>query len=517
MANKTLFNTLAGRLIPRTDTVNREFAPAYAYAPAHALAQYAATGCLNSTFYAGAEEQLETVLDLAGKVEPEFTAKAAVYAREKAGMKDMPALLCAWLSMAEPGLLEPVFTRVIDNGRMLRNFVQIMRSGVVGRKSLGTRPKRLVRQWLETRSDDALFRASVGNDPSLADIVRMVHPRPYTREREALYGYLIGRDADVESLPALVREYEAYKQTNAGSAPNVPFQMLTSLELGREGWMAIARNAGWQMTRMNLNTFARHGVLEDEETVRLIAERLRDREKILWARAYPYQILTALVNTWEVAPEAIREALQDALEVALENVPAFQGRVVICPDLSGSMHTPVTGYRFGGSSSVLCVHVAGLMAAAVLRNNPGAMVIPFHDRVVETILNPRDSVLTNTRRLLELDSGGTNISAPLALMNQRKERADLVVYVSDNQSWVDAGQGYGTALLKEWERFKVRNPGARLACIDVQPYGTTQAREREDILNIGGFSDAVFDVLPAFATGELRSEHWVGIIESLEL
>ena len=27
---------------------------------------------------------------------------------------------------------------------MLRNFVQIMRSGVVGRKSLGTLPKRLV-------------------------------------------------------------------------------------------------------------------------------------------------------------------------------------------------------------------------------------------------------------------------------------------------------------------------------------------------------------------------------------
>jgi 60 kDa SS-A/Ro ribonucleoprotein len=29
---------------------------------------------------------------------------------------------------------------VIDNGRMLRNFVQIMRSGAVGRTSLGTRP-----------------------------------------------------------------------------------------------------------------------------------------------------------------------------------------------------------------------------------------------------------------------------------------------------------------------------------------------------------------------------------------
>ena len=38
--------------------------------------------------------------------------------------------------------------------------------------------------------------------------------------------------------------------------------MLTALGLGRREWTAIARSAPWQMTRMNLNTFARHGVFE---------------------------------------------------------------------------------------------------------------------------------------------------------------------------------------------------------------------------------------------------------------
>ena len=42
--------------------------------------------------------------------------------------------------------------------------------------------------------------------------------------------------------------------------PDVPFQMLTALALGRNGWSAIARQASWQTTRMNLNTFLRHGV-----------------------------------------------------------------------------------------------------------------------------------------------------------------------------------------------------------------------------------------------------------------
>ena len=36
------------------------------------------------------------------------------------------------------------------------------------------------------------------------------------------------------------------------------------------------------------------------------------------------------------------------------------------------------------------------------------------------------------------------------------------------------------------------DPG--LVCIDLQPYGTTRAPDRADMLNIGGCSDAVFQV-----------------------
>ena len=46
-------------------------------------------------------------------------------------------------------------------------------------------------------------------------------------------------------------------------------------------------------------------------------------------------------------------------------------------------------------------------------------------------------------------------------------------------------------------------------CIDIQPYGTVQARERDDILNVGGFSDPVFGVISEFAGGELNAAHRV--------
>ena len=160
MVNTQLFQTLRGALLPAATATNASQAPACAYTPRHQLAQLAATGCLGPTFHADAEAQLDAVLALAAQVEPAYVAKVAVQAREAGHMKDMPALLAATLAVRDVALLSQVFDRVVDNGKMLRAFVQILRSGVTGRKSLGSRPKKLVQQWLCSASEQQLLNAS---------------------------------------------------------------------------------------------------------------------------------------------------------------------------------------------------------------------------------------------------------------------------------------------------------------------------------------------------------------------
>ena len=118
-------------------------------------------------------------------------------------------------------------------------------------------------------------------------------------------------------------------------------------------------------------------------------------------------------------------------------------------------------------------------------------------------LNPRDSVMTNAGRLASVGGGGTDCSAPLAQLNKAK---------SARATWSSSFRttSRGWTLVADVERgrcasgkvFKSRNPSARLVCVDIQPYGTTQAHEREDILNIGGFSDQIFKVVSGFAAGE---------------
>ncbi len=521
MANKNLFQTVKGMFTPKVDTVNEAGGTAYRLTPKAALAQYAATGCFSQTFYADASEQLDKVLELTKELDAEFIAKVAIYAREKGFMKDMPALLVAVLSTKDKALFEKTFPRVIDNGKMLRNFVQIMRSGAVGRKSLGSLPKRLVREWFETRRADAIFKQSVGQSPSFADVLKMVHPKPKDAEKEALYGYFIGREIDADKLPEIVKSFERFKAGDTLEVPNVPFQMLTALPISTKEWTAIARNAAWQMTRMNLNTFQRHGVFADREMVELIANRLRDREAILKARVFPYQLLSAYsaASNNQSIPREITEALQDAMEIAIENVPEIKGKVYVFPDVSGSMSSAVTGFRQGATSTVRCIDVAALVAASILRKNPTAEIIPFEQTVVEVALNPRDSVMTNAAKLAAVGGGGTNCSAPLVSLNGKRAAGDLIIYVSDNESWMDSRPPHnrGTATMAAWNEFKSRNRDAKLVCIDIQPYAHTQAQERADILNVGGFSDQVFSLIHEFAGGTLNVEHWVGVIEEVEI
>lgn len=515
MANQGLFASAVAKLFPATDAVNRQGSMAYAYGPEHKLAQIAVTGAFGDTFYASAETQLSDVVAALDHVDPLFAAKAAIYARKSGKMKDMPALITAWLTVADPDLAVTVFDRVIDNGRMLRNFVQIIRSGQVGRTSLGSRPKKLVQRWLEQASVKQLMDAATGNDPSLADIIKMVHPKPVTAERKAFYAWAIGRPYDVAGLPEPIQAFEAWKRNKRLALPDVPFLWLTAQELKAKDWAKIAPRMGWQAVRMNLNTLGRNGAFGQPNVADVVAKRLADKEAIAKARVLPYQLMTALTNVGDTVPLKVQAALEDALDFSLANVPVVEGRVVVCPDVSGSMSSAVTGYRKGATSAVRCIDVAALVAAAMLRANREARVLPFECNIVPLVLDADARVAVNAAKLAKIGGGGTNVSAPLAKLNAEGAVVDLVVIVSDNESWIDNNRHGATQTMREWERLKNRNPNARLVCIDIQPYGTTQAKGRADILNVGGFSDAVFDVIARFAKGETRD--WVSIIDAVEL
>lgn len=556
MANKSVFKSgQPGKTMPAADTVNRAGGRAYQLGEKAALAQYAATGTFNDTFYSTGEAQVSEVIAIAAKVDPEFIGKVAVYARTDGRMKDMPALLCAHLSTRGPGgleVLKRIFPIVIDNGKMLRNFFQIMRSGVTGRKSLGTAPKKLIASWFARKAPADIFRMSTGNDPSLADVLYMSRSLDLgSPERKAFYAYLLDREYDFDSLPPLVKEYEVLKK-NPGAAtslPRVPFEMLTGLPLEDSGWRLLAEQLSWTQLRMNLNTMARHNVFKSEKHVSMVATKLADPGLIEKARPFPYQLLTTYLSTipdseyqsfasgWYAAPsdnkdkldvpKAVLNALHTAMEIATKNVPTIEGPIYVAVDVSGSMQSPVTGTRAGATTKTRAVDVAALIGATFLRKNPnGSELLPFSDNLfLRHGCIPQDSIMTNAQKLAKLGGGGTNMTSAVEYLNKTKKTGNLIVVVSDCETWEDDSsysirlghRGAGTTFAQAFSEYKSRNPKAKLVTINLQAGQTTQVQSTPDVLNIGGFSDSIWEVIKNFVEGVPSADYWVDVINHIQL
>ena len=556
MANRTLFSSSKSKF-PSATATNEAGGRAYHLSPKQALAQLAATGTFNGTFYGTSTSQLSQLKKLIELIDDNlFLAKLAIFARRRAYMKDMPAALLVELSTRDNELTHKIFDQIVDNGRMLRTVFQMVRSGQFGRKGLSSSLRRAFQRWFNQASTPKLLSASIGKDPSLRDVLRMARPKPENNMRRALYGWLTGCDeskwapATQEDLPIEIKSLMDYRratsekqQARIAKDLAVRWDLLADAALGPAVWASIARQMGPQALRMNLNTLKRHGVFEDtnqgviskiaqaiginetpECMVDFVAEKLANVDAIVRSRQFPYQFFAAFKNADKSVPSAIKQALHQAAEVACGQVPVMPGPVVVGVDTSGSMGMAVTGNRGqGATSKMLCVDVAAMFAAAILRRNPGSVVVPFDTIAHNEHTNSEESILNLANSLSEHFGGGTNCSIPLQTANNDylgREFAGAII-ISDYESWVGTGRHGSTAIIEQWQQFvdnqKKLDPKSKpkLICVNIQPSGTAQAPERDDILHVAGFSDAVFNVAASFLAND--NNRLINEIESIEL
>ncbi len=135
MANKSLFASLMSHFA-RADSQNEAGGPAYQFTPKHALAQLAATGCFNGRLLRrgrGAARRAQTLLELVD--DNAFLARLALYSRQRADEGHAGRLGSGHCRAR----IRPCSTRsstASSTMGTLRTFVQFVRSGQFGRRSL---------------------------------------------------------------------------------------------------------------------------------------------------------------------------------------------------------------------------------------------------------------------------------------------------------------------------------------------------------------------------------------------
>ena len=182
-------------------------------------------------------------------------------------------------------------------------------------------------------------------------------------------------------------------------------------------------------------------------------------------------------KTW-VPSKAILSALEDAYDLAFDNVVPTGKRILIGVDISGSMTAQCMGTAVPASTA------ASAMALTLARMEPHAVVVQF-DTAVQRVVPVTKR--TGISSLEATNGGGTDLSVPVRWASGEKiveamsslwgggfgrvgrpgsqlapQRAeyDAFVILTDNETW--AGRSHPTQALEAYR--KVVHPGAKLVC-----------------------------------------------------
>jgi 60 kDa SS-A/Ro ribonucleoprotein len=510
--NQPLHNSGSDHNSPR----NTSGGSGYSLEPHCVVTTLALTLCPSTAQTTREEELSSPLVNAAQDVDSTFLARLAGYCRHRRNLREAPALLCAVLADREGDIFRAAAGQVLDDLQILRRFGYYAKSGLTGRISYGSRLKKFFQRWIDAAPESELFLGSGGRNPSVADLIRLSHPRPKNARRESFYAYLLGRNTRPELLPQVVREFEEFRADSTAHPPDLPVNLLLKTAPAQRELCEIAFRAGWRDTLQYLNAFARGGVFDYGDLSYTVAERLRDPEELRANAAGPEVLFAALGWADPQVPDHVQQALEAALDQVLCQIQLPDDlKIAVALDVSGSMHCPCR-FRPGDLSngaergSVKLLDLAALFAGGLLQNSLRGLLLGFDEKAwVRHFETTGSALLKEIVHTSGIGAGRSDCAAPLRLLNEKQEKRDLVVLISDNQSWADVAGNGGGALLEEWNRFRTRNPQARLICLDLQPEGSAPWPQRRDVLCLSARSERVFPVITEFAAGLITTEDQV--------
>ncbi|MFC5401341.1 TROVE domain-containing protein [Cohnella soli] len=473
----------------RPTMLNKEGYPAYTRSAEEQYVQTLVTNTFGNTFYADQNELLSEAEQLHREMaqrNPQFMAKALVYARNEGYMRLQPLFGLAILSAYRPDLFAKVFLQVVRIPSDLTDFLTILQG--MGRGEGGRAIKRQVNRFLNGVSEYwAIKYNGRGRGYSLGDAIATAHPKPADLKQQALFRYLRGQEANLSLLPQVgaleqlkraATEEEKIYWIESGKLPH---EVVTgAIKPSKAVWEALIDQMPTFALLRHLNTLERAGVLESRYCLETVAARLTDQRALQKAKILPFRFAKAFR---QVQHPVLRDALRDAVEYTFANLPELEDRTAIFLDISGSMNGEY-------------LQIGSVFALALYKKTQGNSLFWLFDTEVEDAKpSRRDSILSQADRIHA--RGGTDTGAPVRKLLAERHKVDQIVIITDEQQ--NSGSPFYEALLKY--RTKV-NPNVKAFIIDIEPYRSAMVPPQDrNTFYIYGWSDTVLSYIAQAAKG----------------
>jgi len=457
---------------------------AFAQSDKLALVSLMLSNMLSGDMYSSDADVLSRLKALVHKVDPEFAAKAALYARNEFGMRSTSHVLAGELATANATSGKP-WARDFYNAVIYRvdDMMEILGYYLAANKDKPL-PNALKAGLAEAfKRFDAYQLAKYKGDGravKLVDVVRLVRPKPTAKNADALAKLLKGELKNTQTWEAKISAAGQQKDAaEKASARNEAWADL--LKENKLGYLALVRN---------LTNIAQDA---DDATFDLAMNALVNREQIKQSKIFPFQIYTAyrevesngrIGNGKSNRIATIMDRLAQALDLSCDNVPEMPGKTLVAIDISGSMDSMVANMN-----STNCVTLATLFGVILAKAN-NADVVRFQTSAEYTpVLKSRSTL--DTVKMLAHTSGGTSFESIFKLINGKKY--DRIFILSDMQAWIQSDWSPKTT----FQRYKA-SAGADpyIYSFDLKGHGTMQFPEAgEKVVALAGFSEKVFDLI----------------------
>jgi len=467
-----------------SETNNLAGGLAYSESPKLEFVALLLTSFVKDQFYRSEAATVSRISELMDKInDPEFVAKAAIYARTKYGMRSITHVVAGEIAKKVKGAkwTRNFFDRIVYRPD---DMLEILGYYFQTEKKM-TNPLRDGFARALARFDEyslAKYRGE-GKGIKLVDVVNICHPKSTEALRKLMNGTLKSMDTWETELTKAGQNSESVEETDA--LKEKAWKQLVSER--KIGYFALLRNLR--------NIIEQSPDILPEALQLLMDERLIKKSLVL-----PFRFLTAMEETEKLNGKGVKEtlvALSKAVDISLSNVPTLEGKNLVVLDTSGSM----SGMGKNGRP----IQIGAVFTAAVLKTND-ADFITFDSDARYVTLNPLDSTITIAQRIIAMATGGsTNFHSIFETANLPYDR---IIIFSDMQGWV----GYTTPAASFNEYKKRTNSNPLIFSFDLQGYGSLQFPER-NVFALAGFSDKVFDTMKLLESDPQALLHEIDKIE----
>ncbi len=405
---------------------------------------------LEDKYYESGDERMTRLSMLVSQIEPEFISKLAIIARKEFHLRSVFHLLIGELSKNCKGK-SIVKDTIIKGVERPDDLLEIL--AYVG-KPIPNQIKKGIREAIKKFNPYQLAKyQGKTKEYSLVDLFNLVHPSGNRKEwKDLMKGKLKSSDTWEVRLSSGEDKAKVWRDL-----------------VGEDkiGYMALLRNL------RNIDEQA------DKKTKQNACKLIADREKVKTSKQLPFRFYNAYEH---ISNQDMLEAISQAIEYSLDNVPKFKGKTLVAVDASGSM-----------SDDPSVIKKASIFASALVKSNDTDLIL-YDTDVKEIRYLKSEPILTLAEKIQkEAMGGGTNTSLVFKYAIEKEKNYDRIIILSDNQSWQERGYDDESSTGEVYSKYKKDND-CYIYAIDIQGYGTKDI-SGEKVFHLCGWSERIFDFM----------------------